>query len=172
MQRLRTVPVLIIRGRYMAYGNFRKTEIIEEIGSELRKARKAKKYTLGELSQQLSVRGMNLSPELLSRMENGERRIDDDTLEAVCGILEADAAAVVAAAAREHIRRISEGAEKREEPAAGLPESLMTDQSEILEKVQPESSVTELYRNLNPEGQREVSRLMRLMAYMETFRKV
>ena len=43
---------------------------------------------------------------------------------------------------------------------------------EILEKDQPESSVTELYRNLNPEGQREVSRLMRLMAYMETFRKV
>ena len=153
MQRLRTVPVLIIRGRYMAYGNFRKTEIIEEIGSELRKARKAKKYTLGELAQQLSVRGMNLSPALLSRMENGERRIDDDTLEAVCGILEADAAAVVAAAAREHILRV-------------------TDRSEILEKVQPESSVTELYRNLNPEGQREVSRLMRLMAYMETFRKV
>ena len=137
----------------MAYGNFRKTEIIEEIGSELKKARKEKKYTLGELSQQLSARGMNLSPALLSRMENGERRIDDDTLEAVCGILEADASAVVAAAAREHIRRV-------------------TDQSEILEKDQSESSVTELYRNLNPEGQREVSRLMRLMAYMETFRKV
>ena len=137
----------------MAYGNFRKTEIIEEIGSELKKARNEKKYTLGELSQQLSARGMNLSPALLSRMENGERRIDDDTLEAVCGILEADASAVVAAAAREHIRRV-------------------TDQSEILEKDQSESSVTELYRNLNPEGQREVSRLMRLMAYMETFRKV
>ena len=137
----------------MAYGNFRKTEIIEEIGLELKKARKAKKYTLGDLSQQLSARGMNLSPALLSRMENGERRIDDDTLEAVCGILEADASAVVAAAAREHIRRV-------------------TDQSEILEKDQPESPVTELYRNLNPEGQREVSRLMRLMAYMETFRKV
>ena len=136
----------------MAYGNFRKTEIIEEIGSELKKARKATKYTLGDLSQQLSARGMNLSPALLSRMENGERRIDDDTLEAVCGILEVDAAAVVAAAAREHIRRV-------------------TDQSGILEKDQPESSVTELYRNLNPEGQREVSRLMRLMAYMETFRK-
>ena len=140
----------------MAYGNFRKTEIIEEIGSELKKARKAKKYTLGDLSQKLSGRGMNLSPALLSRMENGERRIDDDTLEALCGILEADSAAVVIAAAREHIRRISEGAEKREDPAAD----------------QPESSVTELYRNLNPEGQREVSRLMRLMAYMETFRKV
>ena len=137
----------------MAYGNFRKTEIIEEIGSELKKARKAKKYTLGDLSQQLSAQGMNLSPALLSRMENGERRIDDDTLEAVCGILEADTAAVVAAAAREHIRRV-------------------TDRPEILEKDQPESSVTELYRNLNPEGQREVSRLMRLMAYMETFRKV
>ena len=80
----------------------------------------------------------------------------EGTLEALCGILEADSAAVVIAAAREHIRRISEGAEKREDPAAD----------------QPESSVTELYRNLNPEGQREVSRLMRLMAYMETFRKV
>ena len=71
----------------MAYGNFRKTEIIEEIGSELKKARKAKKYTLGDLSQQLSAQGMNLSPALLSRMENGERRIDDDTLEAVCVII-------------------------------------------------------------------------------------
>ena len=170
MQRLRTVPVLIIRGRYMAYGNFRKTEIIEEIGSELKKARKAKKYTLGDLSQQLSVRGMNLSPALLSRMENGERRIDDDTLEAVCGILGADAAAVVAAASREHIRRVSAD-EKREDPAAGMPEGLAADPPEILEKDQSESSVTELYRNLNPEGQREVSRLMRLMAYMETFRK-
>ena len=147
----------------MAYGNFRKTEIIEEIGAELRKARKAKKYTLGDLSQQLSGRGMNFSPALLSRMENGERRIDDDTLEAVCGILEADSAAVVAAAAREHIRRVAAAAEQGEAPVTGL--------SEILEKDQPESSVTELYRNLNPEGQREVSRLMRLMAYMETFRK-
>ena len=163
----------------MAYGNFRKTEIIEEIGSELKKARKAKKYTLGDLSQQLSAQGMNLSPALLSRMENGERRIDDDTLEAVCGILEADTAAVVAAAAREHIRRVTETAGQGEShvkdlsgsPAAGLPEGLVTDRSEILEKDQPESSVTELYRNLNPEGQREVSRLMRLMAYMETFRK-
>ena len=163
----------------MAYGNFRKTEIIEEIGSELKKARKAKKYTLGDLSQQLSARGMNLSPALLSRMENGERRIDDDTLEAVCGILEADTAAVVAAAAREHIRRVTETAGQGEShvkdlpgsPAAGLPEGLVTDWSEILEKDQPESPVTELYRNLNPEGQREVSRLMRLMAYMETFRK-
>ena len=104
-------------------------------------------------------------------MENGERRIDDDTLEAVCGILEADAAAVVAAAAREHIRRVRVAAGKREDPAAGLPEGPVTDRPEILEKDQPESSVTELYRNLNPEGQREVSRLMRLMAYMETFRK-
>ena len=157
----------------MAYGNFRKTEIIEEIGSELRKARKAKKYTLGDLSQQLSVRGVNLSPTLLSRMENGERRIDDDTLEAVCGILEADAAAVVAAAAREHIRRVTEVSGQAEGPVTtGLPEGLGPDRPEILEKEQPESSVTELYRNLNPEGQREVSRLMRLMAYMETFRKV
>ncbi len=141
----------------MAYKNFCKTEILEEIGGELRKARRERKLTLAEVSEQLSARGVTLSATLLSRMENGERRIDDVTLETICSLYGVRPETVAAAASREHIRRLSP-----EEAAAA--EAVFSPGAE-------EGSAAELYRNLNPEGQREVSRLMRLMAYMDAFRK-
>ena len=41
----------------MAYKNFKKAEIIDEIGSELRKARNAKELTLAQVADNLEQNG-------------------------------------------------------------------------------------------------------------------
>ena len=67
----------------MAYKNFRCTEIIEEIGEELRRVRKQKKLTISHVAEQVSAAsGLPVSNTLLGRIETGERRIDDEIMEA------------------------------------------------------------------------------------------
>lgn len=55
----------------MAYKNFKKAEIIDEIGSELRKARNAKELTLAQVADNLEQNGTHVSGIMLGRIENG-----------------------------------------------------------------------------------------------------
>lgn len=135
----------------MAYKNFKSTEIMEEIGSELRKVRLAQNYTISYVASKLTESGLTISNTLLGRVENGERRIDDEALEAICSFYQINPKTVIIAASKEHIRRLS-----GTDPSPDLTQS---------------DNLISLFNNLNPEGQKEVSCLMRLMAYMEAFKK-
>ena len=140
----------------MAYKNFKATEIIEEIGAELRKIRTGSNQTISHVAVKLAEKGFHISNTLLGRIENGERRIDDDMLNAICNYYKVDPSSVIIAASKEHIRRLSER---------------LSDNAAVSERVETEQLYA-LYHNLNAEGQKEVTNLMRLMAYMEAFKKL
>lgn len=140
----------------MAYKNFKATEIVEEIGAELRKIRRERKQTISFVAKELADSGLHISNTLLGRMENGERRIDDEALNAICAFYGVDSALVVINASEEHIRRMS------------IDMKQNTDTSSEFES----RKLLDLYYNLNNEGQNEVARLMRLMAYMEAFKRL
>lgn len=140
----------------MAYKNYKGTEIIEEIGAELRSIRAEKKLTISHVAAELTGFGLQISNTLLGRIENGERRIDDDTLNAICAFYNVNPASIIISASREHIRRISE---------------LQTDTDNLSLSAESDYLI-DLYQNLNAEGQREVTNLMRLMAYMDAFKKL
>lgn len=140
----------------MAYKNFTLTEIIEEIGQELKKTRIQKGFTINQVASKLSDSGIHISNTLLSRMENGERRIDDDTLLSLCHYYQIEPNSIIITAARMHIK------------------NLLSD-SNITKHKNSEEENTEdlilLYTNLNDQGQKEILHLMRMMAYMEAFKK-
>ena len=140
----------------MAYKNFKATEIIEEIGAELRKIRTDSNQTISHVAIELAKNGLHISNTLLGRIETGERRIDDDTLNAICSYYKIDPSSVIIAASKEHIRRLSE------------PASDNADSSEPAET----EHLYALYHNLNADGQKEVTSLMRMMAYMDAFKKL
>ena len=140
----------------MAYKNFKATEIIEEIGAELRKIRTGSNQTISHVAVKLAEKGFHISNTLLGRIENGERRIDDDMLNAICNYYKVDPSSVIIAASKEHIRRLSER---------------LSDNAAVSERVETEQLYA-LYHNLNAEGQKEVTNLMRLMDYMEAFKKL
>ena len=140
----------------MAYKNFKATEIIEEIGAELRKIRTDNNQTISHVALELAKKGLHISNTLLGRIENGERRIDDDTLNAICNYYKVDPSSVIIAASKEHIRRLSES---------------LSDNAVASEPFETEQLYA-LYHNLNAEGQKEVTNLMRLMAYMDAFKKL
>ena len=140
----------------MAYKNFKATEIIEEIGAELRKIRTGSNQTISHVAGKLAEKGFHISNTLLGRIENGERRIDDDMLNAICNYYKVDPSSVIIAASKEHIRRLSE----RLSDNAATSEPIETEQ------------LYALYHNLNADGQKEITNLMRLMAYMDAFKKL
>lgn len=140
----------------MAYKNFKSTEIIEEIGAVLRKVRLAKGITINYVADQLTQSGFHISSTLLSRIENGVRRLDDDALEHICAFYDIDPREVAIAASKEHIRRLADS-----EHALDYEMKLDGDES-----------IDILFENLNQEGQREVSKLMRMMSYMDAFKKI
>lgn len=140
----------------MAYKNFKATEIIEEIGTELRKIRTDSNQTISHVAIELAKNGLHISNTLLGRIENGERRIDDDTLNAICNYYNVAPSSVIIAASREHIRRLSES--PSENAAASEPAET--------------EHLYALYHNLNAEGKKEVTNLMRMMAYMDAFKKL
>lgn len=140
----------------MAYKNFKATEIIEEIGAELRKIRIDNNQTISHVANKLAEKGFHISSTLLSRIENGERRIDDDTLNAICNYYQIDPSSVIIAASKEHIRRLAE---------------CLSDNATASESVEIDY-MNALYHNLNTEGQKEVTNLMKLMAYMDAFKKL
>ena len=140
----------------MAYKNFKATEIIEEIGAELRKIRTGSNQTISHVAVKLAEKGFHISNTLLGRIENGERRIDDDMLNAICNYYKVDPSSVIIAASKEHIRRLSER---------------LSDNAATSEQIETEQLYA-LYHNLNADGQKEITNLMRLMAYMDAFKKL
>ena len=140
----------------MAYKNFKATEIIEEIGAELRKIRTESNQTISHVASELANDGLHISNTLLGRIENGERRIDDDTLNAICNYYEIDPSSVIIAASEEHIRRLSRN--PSDNAASSEPDET--------------KQLYALYQNLNAEGQKEIAHLMRMMAYMDAFKKL
>ena len=140
----------------MAYKNFKATEIIEEIGAELRMIRTDSNQTISHVANKLAENGLHISNTLLGRIENGERRIDDDTLNAICNYYKVNPSSLIIAASKEHIRRLSE----RQSDNAATSEPIETEK------------LYALYHNLNAEGQKEVAHLMRMMAYMDAFKKL
>lgn len=131
----------------MAYKNFRMTEIIEEVGTELRKLRKEQELTLKQVSELLEKDGLEISGTLLGRIETGERRIDDDTLDALCRLYETDPASVVKKACSMHIEILEK----------------QTGVSEVSEA----QSVLNLYMELPENRKDDVRKMIHLFAYMD-----
>ena len=92
----------------MAYKNFKKAEIIDEIGSELRKARNAKELTLAQVADNLEQNGTHVSGIMLGRIENGQRRIDDTLLHALCELYHIDSNDLTINACQSHITALQQ----------------------------------------------------------------
>lgn len=142
----------------MAYKNFKLTEFIEEIGAELRTVRTDKKLTINTVVQNLSTPELQVSSTMLGRIENGERRIDDDLFVKLCNYYGVDSNKLAIRAAKKHI----ESLEAVEEPDES------TDHSS---KLLTPDELYQLYQNINTAGKQEIGTLLRMMAYMKAFQK-
>ena len=141
----------------MAYKNFKHTEIIEEIGAELRKARLNKNETLAIVSDTLSSNGISISPTMLGRIENGERRIDDKLFFALCDYYEINPYITIVSACKQHINTTNKNASK-----SSIDCTIAT--------TDEHNELISLYKNINSQGQNEIKSLMRMMAYMSAFK--
>ena len=101
------------------------TEITDELGAELRRLRLERNLTLVQVASALNSENHQLSNVHLSRIETGQRRIDDDLLELLCGFYKVDARTIAIRASKAHIDRIlmSMGEPPAEESAAQKIES-------------------------------------------------
>lgn len=144
----------------MAYKNFKLTEFIEEIGTELRSIRTMKKLTINTVVNDFSSSSLQLSATMLGRIETGERRIDDELFLALCHYYETDPHNLIKRAAQNHIDAL-------------IPATDAHDQGDADSTTSPLSpdELYRLYSNINDEGKREVGTLLRMMAYMKAFQK-
>jgi len=108
------------------------TEITDELGAELRRLRLERKLTLVQVASALNSENHQLSNVHLSRIETGQRRIDDDLLELLCGFYEVDARTIAIRASNAHINRIllSMGEPPAEDSAAQKIESAAQEMNE------------------------------------------
>ena len=125
------------------------TEITDELGAELRRLRIVRNLTLLQVSDALNAQNHHISNVHLSRIETGQRRIDDDLLNLLCGFYEVDARTVAIRASNEHVRRIlslddtpaEESAARKIESAAQemnkTGQDLLARLSEYLSMVEP-----------------------------------
>ena len=135
----------------MAYKNFKKAEIIDEIGSELRKARNAKELTLAQVADNLEQNGTHVSGIMLGRIENGQRRIDDTLLHALCELYHIDSNDLTINACQSHITAL----QQNKCPA----NSAETDVNWFLDT----------YRSLPENRQADIRTMLRLYSYMDKF---
>ena len=135
----------------MAYKNFKKAEIIDEIGSELRKARNAKELTLAQVADNLEQNGTHVSGIMLGRIENGQRRIDDTLLHALCELYHIDSNDLTKNACQSHITAL----QQNKCPA----NSAETDVNWFLDT----------YRSLPENRQADIRTMLRLYSYMDKF---
>lgn len=138
----------------MAYKNFKKTEIIDELGNELRKVRNAKELTLAQVADALEKTGTHISSIMLGRIETGQRRIDDDLFHALCNYYHVDSNEITIKACQSHI--------------ASLKQTDNTDDSHENETLW----IAEAYDNLPPNRQADIRTMMRMFAYMDKFSKL
>ena len=108
------------------------TEITDELGAELRRLRLERNLTLVQVASALNSKMHQLSNVHLSRIETGQRRIDDDLLDLLCGFYEVDARTIAIRASKAHINRIllSMGEIPAEESAAQKIESAAQEMNE------------------------------------------
>lgn len=142
----------------MAYKNFKLTEFIEEIGTELRTIRTAKKLTINNVANNLSSSELSLSATMLGRIETGERRIDDELFLSLCQYYGADPYNLIKRAAQNHIDALKTPSEQPGE-------------SENASAILTPEELYRLYSNINNEGKKEIGTLLRMMAYMNAFKK-
>ena len=138
----------------MPYKNFKKTEIIDELGIELRKVRNAREMTLFQVAEALEAKGTHVSNIMLGRIETGQRRIDDDLFLALCDHYDTDPDELTIKACQAHIKNL------QEESGIG--------QSGELEV----SWIVETYRNLPDNRKADVRTMMRMLSYMDKFSKL
>ena len=130
------------------------TELTDEIGAELRRIRTEKKLTLMEVASALCENGRQLSNVHLSRIETGQRRIDDDLLRVLCDYYQTDPGELVIGACRSHISRILSlhpSSQPASDSLAATIESVLT--------------------GMNETGQNESARLLQYFSQIESFRK-
>ena len=108
------------------------TEITDELGAELRRLRLERNLTLVQVASALNSKMHQLSNVHLSRIETGQRRIDDDLLDLLCGFYEVDARTIAIRASKAHINRIllSMGEPPAEESTAQKIESAAQEMNE------------------------------------------
>ena len=135
----------------MAYKNFKKTEIIDELGTELRKARNIKGLTLAQVADNLEQNETHVSGIMLGRIETGQRRIDDTLLHALCELYHIDSNDLIINACKTHITAL----QQKVCPA----DSIGTDMNWFLDA----------YRNLPENRQADIRTMLRLYSYMDKF---
>ena len=135
----------------MAYKNFKKTEIIDELGIELRKTRNARELTLAQVADNLEQNGTHVSGIMLGRIETGQRRIDDTLLLALCELYHIDSSDLIINACQSHITSLLQN----KCPAS----STETDMNWFLDT----------YRNLPENRQADIRTMLRLYSYMDKF---
>ena len=136
----------------MPYKNFTKTEIIDELGAELRKARNSKGLTLTQVAGALEKRGTHVSSIMLGRIETGQRRIDDELFHALCAYYDTNPDEMVIKACQAHIA------------------ALQQDKSDTTDK--DFLWLLETYRTLPPDRQKDIRTMLRMYAYMDNFSKL
>jgi len=137
----------------MAYKNFRKTEIIDELCAELRKVRNQKELTLAQVAAGLGELGTQISSIMLGRIETGQRRIDDDLFLALCAYYDTDPDKMTIKACRAHIASLQE-------------QNSMSDGSD-----DDALRIIETYHELSAERQADIRTMLRMYAYMNKFEK-
>ncbi len=137
----------------MAYKNFTKTEIIDEIGMELRKVRNKKGETLSYVADILNQKGFHLSTTMLGRIETAERRLDDDLFAALCSHYEVNPDELIIKACNTHIDALSKN---------------LSETTKSLDYV----SLADQFAELSEQHQQEVRTMIRLFSYMDKFKEI
>ena len=101
------------------------TEITDELGAELRRIRTEQNLTLVQVAEALNAQNHQISNVHLSRIETGQRRIDDELLEILCAFYQVDARTVAIRASEVHIEKLQASV-----PDAADPESSLSSQIE------------------------------------------
>ncbi len=136
----------------MAYKNFIKTEIIDEIGVELRTVRKGKGETLSFVAGALESQGFHLSATMLGRIENSERRIDDNLFEALCNHYHIVPNELIIRACKSHIKTLSRSLTNAD--------------------TKDYSSLVDQFAGLSKNHQHEILTMIRLYTYIDKFQEI
>lgn len=96
------------------------TEITDELGAELRRIRTEQNLTLVQVAEALNAQNHQISNVHLSRIETGQRRIDDELLEILCAFYQVDARTVAIRASEVHIEKLQASASDAADPESSL----------------------------------------------------
>lgn len=137
----------------MAYKNFKMTEIIDELGTELRKVRNTQELTLAQVADALKKNGTHISSIMLGRIETGQRRIDDDLFHALCNHYLVNPEEIVIKACQTHITALQQTEDSKDRQNDAL-------------------WIAEAYNSLPPNRQADIRTMMRMFSYMDKFSKL